>query len=316
MFRYFLTLTIIASLVGSSTLSDVQPETLQMEAFEFENYPSKQQVMDELHSASSTDATYALQEIEVLNSAWDQKCGFQFANEDTPICEFGDVDSDFVVAVYGSSQAVMWVPALDRLGRDNGWKILSYTKPTCPAASTRSWARYYDREYIECDEMREKFFQDMEQIRPDVIFMGVGWNGTRQWDGVEGHYPGDLSVWEEGLTITVDRATPLAGRVIVVGEYVTGMKGLEDCLNENQDAPVSCGRTYEPSIRDESIAIQRRVSEERGAMFIDPMDWFCSDGFCPGAVNNIPVRSDATHANPMYVIWISEALQEDMKIGQ
>ncbi len=46
-------------------------------------------------------------------------------------CVLGDPDGTVTVAVIGSSHAVSWLPAVDLLGRKNGWKVISITKSAC-----------------------------------------------------------------------------------------------------------------------------------------------------------------------------------------
>src|SRR5690606_32256687 len=69
-------------------------------------------------------------------------------------CEWGDSEGEIVVAAVGDSKMAQWVPALDRIGADNGWLVRTYTKQGCaftdsmlvtaegePYTTCRDWGR-------------------------------------------------------------------------------------------------------------------------------------------------------------------------------
>ena len=48
-------------------------------------------------------------------------------------CEIGDTEDPVrTVALVGDSHATQWFPAFDRLGKEQGWKVVTFTKSSCP----------------------------------------------------------------------------------------------------------------------------------------------------------------------------------------
>ena len=47
------------------------------------------------------------------------------------VCDYGDLRSRSIVAVVGDSKIAQWLPALDRLGMERGWRVRIYTKSAC-----------------------------------------------------------------------------------------------------------------------------------------------------------------------------------------
>src|SRR5699024_2379349 len=78
-------------------------------------------------------------------------------------CTLGAEAADFTVAVVGSSHSVNWLPAIDVLGRKNGWRVISITKSACGFHSAGPQA---------CLEWHENVAAYMKKNTPDLVIIG------------------------------------------------------------------------------------------------------------------------------------------------
>ena len=62
-------------------------------------------------------------------------CHVGFLDATPTDCVFGDVTANATVVLFGDSHAAQWFPAMDRLGKERHWKLVSMTKSACPAAA-------------------------------------------------------------------------------------------------------------------------------------------------------------------------------------
>ena len=69
-------------------------------------------------------------------------CNLGYSATKSPACVFGDITSSKSVVLFGDSHASQWFPALERIARDNHWKLISFTKSACPVPSLD---RLFDR---------------------------------------------------------------------------------------------------------------------------------------------------------------------------
>src|SRR5699024_1379157 len=57
-----------------------------------------------------------------LADIYDDGCFTSESSSDIESCVYGDKGSDYEVAVVGDSHAAHWIPALENLAGENGWK--------------------------------------------------------------------------------------------------------------------------------------------------------------------------------------------------
>ncbi|MFG6466702.1 acyltransferase family protein [Roseateles sp. BYS87W] len=113
---------------------------------------------------------------------------------DQPPCEFGPADAQRTVVLFGDSHAAQWFPALRRLADEQGFRLHVLTKSACPSVSAHVAVYTTFAPYRECDVWRERMFERVEALKPDVILLA---NSTG--------YELSLDIWKSGLADTVTR---------------------------------------------------------------------------------------------------------------
>ena len=70
-------------------------------------------------------------------------------------CTFGDATSPREVVLLGDSHALQWTPTFDLLGREQGFKLTSFSKAACTPEPYSNIDDHLKRIYTECEQWRE-----------------------------------------------------------------------------------------------------------------------------------------------------------------
>ncbi len=260
--------------------------------------------------AAGVDVTaWPEQPERVANGAYSDECDVTRRATTASLCEFGNVDSKRTVVVFGDSHAAMWIPALDRIGTANDWKVVQLTKPGCPPPDLQVWSNSLGRAYTECDQWREWAVDQIARIDPDVLLVTGAGKGIYL---AESEGPTQSKVdeaWRAGLGSTLDAVTPHAGRVVVIGDMAYPAQAGIDCLTEHDDAS-ACNTPVEQAVLADHNRIEQETAEAHGATYVDIIPWFCTQETCPAIIGGLTVHRDAMHINENYAVYLSSALAE------
>ena len=196
--------------------------------------------------AAGADVTdWPEQPERIVNEAYSDTCDVTRRDTTSTLCEFGNLDSDRTVVMFGDSHAAMWIPALDRIGKQNDWKVIQLTKPGCVAPDLQIWSNSLGREYAECDEWRDWAIGQIAEIEPDVLLVTSAGKGIYLADGGKPTQDGLDDAWRAGLGSTLDAVTPHAGRVVVIGDMAYPAQPGIDCLTEHEGDASACNTPVE-----------------------------------------------------------------------
>lgn len=280
---------------------------IAMEQAALSDYPSEDEVLAEV--ANSVDVSdWPDQPPRIENLAYSDECDVTRAATSSSACVHGNPHADRTVVVYGDSHAAMWIPALDIIGKQADWRVIQLNKPGCIAPDFPTYSNVLGREYTECEQYRDWAMGKIEEIQPDVVIVTSARSGSLMAVDGKGTEDGVERAWEEGLGRTVDRITPNAGRVVVLGDMpYPSLPGI-DCLSANPNDVERCTDSVEDAVLADHNAVEAKVAEEHGAEYVDITPWFCTDEVCPAVINALTVHRDRMHVSENYAVWLSEVL--------
>jgi hypothetical protein len=258
--------------------------------------------------ASVTD--WPEQPPRTTNEAYSDECDVTRRDTTSTLCEFGNVDSDRTVVMFGDSHAAMWIPALDEIGKQNDWKVIQLTKPGCVAPDLQIWSNSLGREYSECDEWRDWAVGQIAELQPDVLLVTSAGKGIYLADGGEPTQDGLDDAWRDGLGATLDAVSPHAGRVVVIGDMSYPEQGGIDCLTEHTGDVTACNTPVDTGVLADHNAMEQETAEAHGAEYVDIIPWFCTQETCPAVIGDLTVHRDAMHISENYSIFLSSALAD------
>jgi peptidoglycan/LPS O-acetylase OafA/YrhL len=229
-------------------------------------------------------------------------------------CVFGDVDASATVVLLGDSHAAQWFPALDALGREQHWRLVSMTKSGCPPAEATIWVDTLDRAYSECDEWREAAFKRIAKLRPELVVVSMTYGQTPIVKGktLDGARARDVMV--KALERTLEHLDSIALDVALIGDTPRAPENPPVCLSSNLDDALSCATARDTAIATDYLAEQANVAREAGVTFIDPTPWVCPTDPCPAVIGRYLVYRDTHHLTTAYTVAVRGRLSAALPV--
>ncbi|MGK2882479.1 MAG: acyltransferase family protein [Mycobacterium sp.] len=223
-------------------------------------------------------------------------CISDFSNLELIKCTYGDPNATRTIALAGGSHAEHWITALDLLGRERGFKVVTYLKMGCPL-STEEIPRVAgsNRAYPQCHTWVENTMRQLVEDKPDYVFTTSTRPLTiRDGDVMPRSYMG---IWEElsenNIPILAMRDTPW-----ILNE---NRKPFEpaDCLAEGGNA-VSCGMRRSEALSDRNPTLDW-VARFPLLNPLDVSDAICRADVCRAIEGNVLVYHDSHHLTATYM---------------
>ncbi|QII06044.1 acyltransferase [Rhodococcoides fascians A25f] len=222
-------------------------------------------------------------------------CIADFETRDAVSCSYGDLDANRTIVLAGSSHAEHWVTALDALGLQHGFKVVTFLKMGCPL-SIDTMPMLGPNEYPDCLDWTQTVLADVAAMEPAYVFT----TATRPREDFPGDYTPTwyAAVWQQlaadGVGILGVRDTPwLAYRAI-------------DCLADGGDA-TSCGIPRDEALDpvNPALAASFRLP---GFSALDLSDAVCDATVCRVEQGNVLVYRDEHHLTATYVRTLTTEL--------
>ncbi|NKB79733.1 hypothetical protein HED49_18010 [Ochrobactrum daejeonense] len=105
-----------------------------------------------------------------LPSIYLNKCHQNIQGSEAIRCEFGDVESSRIAVLVGDSVAGQWLPALEKIAKEDGWKLISITKSGCAYISIP--VRYKGKIYQSCIDW-QKMLCSLSKTSVQALFSQV-----------------------------------------------------------------------------------------------------------------------------------------------
>ncbi|GAA1464118.1 acyltransferase family protein [Nocardiopsis exhalans] len=210
-----------------------------------------------------------------------RECNTLIDDPEVTTCEFGDLDSDYTIALVGSSHVRHWFQALETLAEQHGWRLVTMTKNACQFSAEIQ--NYRGSEYQECTEWNEGVMDELAELRPDTVF-GLA-SLTVKSDSKEEHVPeGFVERWRQLDGMGID--------VVAVRDTPRFDFNVPDCTDRNN--PSECSEPQFDSML-ERPPFKDLTNVPHNTRFLDLTDYLCQDGVCPGVIGNQLVFYDHHH---------------------
>ena len=223
-------------------------------------------------------------------------CHLQVPAEAPPNeCAFGDTTSKTAVVLLGDSHAAQWFPALDALGKQHGFKVLTRTKSGCPAPDVSIFNKGLKRLYDECDTWRQNELAEIAKLKPALVVAA----GTRTDSLVDrstgskidaGQAPAE---WQAGWTRTLGALEKAGVPVAVVRDTPWPGSDVAVCVSKHLSNPSACDVGRDALDKPQyDVGMVKGVSD---AHAIDLSDVICDADRCPATRGKYLVFRDSNH---------------------
>ena len=231
------------------------------------------------------------------------KCSLAIGGSRPPVCFYGRKDGTLTVALVGDSHAAHWFPALARLADERGWRLVPFTKYSCPFVDMRIYSTWLKREYPECEVWRWNVVKALRELNPDLIVVT-----SHRW------FPtivaGDEDATRQGEAMA-RLLRQLPGRIALLADTPISRYDVPACLSRNLDDIRRCTTDRAYALGSKPQARERVAARLTGAALVDLSDVICpGKGTCPAVVDGMIVYRDDHHMTATFSASLAPVLGE------
>jgi len=224
---------------------------------------------------SGIKGAVSLAQIKARPQIYDDGCHANYAQTKSGKCEYGKLDSDKTMVLYGDSHAAQWFPALIEIANRSGYKLISLTKSACSSVETvrRDQGGF---KMSRCVQWRENTIERIQGIKPDVLIMS-----SFQYFALPPQFKDRIQWWNEGQRKLLNQVKNSSPHLIYITDTPHPARDIPACLSNYS---ISECNTSE---RSKNLSIP-------GFKVIDPNPWLCSN-VCPAVKDGVVAYRDASH---------------------
>lgn len=225
-------------------------------------------------------------------------------------CVYGDADSEFTIALVGDSHAAHWAPALVRLAHENGWRLETYTKSSCPLIGTAIVLGEGTDAFLPCVSWNQKMMANLTGANgPDFVLMSGTEYTAYTGDAISGVAVGLIS---DGYTLAWSHLRDAAVPFAFIEDTPRSGIDTPECVSQNENHLTKCATSAEQSWKNGSVN-QREASEQSGDRLIDLGQDICPDDPCAAIVGKVLVYRDSHHLTATYARTLAPAMGEQLR---
>ena len=244
-------------------------------------------------------------------------CLLGFTEVQVAPCVFGDLGSPTTVVLFGDSHAAMWFPAVDAIAQARHWRLLVWTKATCPPVDVTIVSPDLGRTYSECDEWRAEVTSLIVAAHPVLVVLGIAPNYDPLYDITQ-----DGPQWLAGLTRSITALRAGGAKVLVLGPVESPDWVVPDCLSAHLDDVRACDVAPTEShagpglvgYDNADIMAEQTAVVRAGGTFVNVKPWFCAAGTCPVIVDNLLVFRDNSHITVAYAAFLAPLVNDEVDL--
>jgi hypothetical protein len=207
-------------------------------------------------------------------------------------CAYGDTTASTTVALVGGSHATQWLPALDRIGKAQGFKVLNITKKECPFGATEG-------SHPSCFEWNRQLIDTLAELRPQVVITNSTTTTNPQ---IREYVPqAYIEQWQ--------RLEQLGIPVIGIRDNPSLGFDPATCVARNRDNLLACSKPRSQSLAEHDPSLPH-LDALSNLHLIDMSEFLCTRDQCLTVTHDFLMYRDGHHLNPRYVLALSGRLNE------
>jgi hypothetical protein len=229
-----------------------------------------------------------------------------------PACVYGDLAGRFTVALVGDSHGAQWFPAFERVAQLLHWRLLVFTKVSCPFIDMPVLSNALKREYSECAAWNAAVVARLASARPDLTIVAMS-----HW--IFPLRSADATIAAEAAALAREIAL-VPGHTAILVDTPHAAWDVPDCLAGHRADIRPCA-TPRPTALSQHGLIERAAAKLARAATIDLASDICPtspSASCPAVVDGMIVDRDSHHLTATFSASLAPELQQGLSlvIGQ
>jgi peptidoglycan/LPS O-acetylase OafA/YrhL len=211
-----------------------------------------------------------------------------FEAERTPReCVYGDPRGSFTVALVGDSHASHWFPALERIARERGWRLVTFVKVSCPFTRMPLRNTLQKRDYPECTDFVEASIARLRRLEPDLVV-------TSQLRWFHPERSSDGSAVDQGEAIG-EALRDVPGQKVVLVDTPWSDRDIPGCLSRNPGDVRACAIDRAMTTWGGVPDRERAAARVADGALLDLTRVLCERTSCPVAADGLIRYRDDHH---------------------
>jgi peptidoglycan/LPS O-acetylase OafA/YrhL len=223
-----------------------------------------------------------------------------------PDCAYGNAKGAFTVALVGDSHASHWFPAIERLARHEGWRVVTFVKVACPFIDMPVRNLALKREYRECASFNDATIDRLAQIKPDLTIVSMSRIAIRPVRVEDDTFAAKGAAFARMLR-------RLSGPVALIVDTPYAGQDVPACLSAHESKVDACAIPKATAFTDHLSGIERAAAAASGAKLINLTSRICIEDPCPVVVNGMIVFRDIGHLTATFSRSLAPALGAAIK---
>ncbi len=222
--------------------------------------------------------------------------GCQVAQPSTTVisCSYGDKTSHTVIAMVGDSKMAQWLPAVDAMGKANGWRIRTYTKSSCPWNPNP--IKHENKPYTACVTWGKDVLRRLTGPEKPMAVLTSGIRsaaydtatGTEQESlMVSGYVDYWSALGKAGVPVIAIADTPQPGKIVY-----------QCVLDHPSDLMTACKGDWNDGTG--TAALKAAAAQVTTSRFVDFNDWICPGHQCWPVIGEVLVYRQGSHITATY----------------
>ncbi|GAA1750138.1 acyltransferase family protein [Luedemannella helvata] len=222
-------------------------------------------------------------------------------------CEFGDPAGRVTVAVAGDSHVAQWLPAIEPIAQELGWRAHMYTKSSCPVLDAEI-VKPSAQQVASCAEWnRELRRLLLGPARPDVLITSSARYRVRRADGAASGADDDVIV--DALRRTWQAFVDAGVRVVVLRDTPYPEQHIPDCAAAHRTQLTRCSFPRSAALKGTGEAQEAAAREMRGVTLVDLNDAICPTPRCAAVIGGVLIYRDKSHLTASYAASLRPRLR-------
>ena len=231
---------------------------------------------------------FSLESVLALPKIYQDGCHLENGQIIPPECTYGKRNAERKIVLFGDSHAAQWFPALEKMAKENGFALTSFTKSACPGPAIRK-VNKGGYKNSDCSKWRDNVYKRIAELKPEAVLV----SGMQYFQRPEG-YQSRAQWWQEGQRKTLLALRGLTPKVIYIADTPHPKQDIPSCLSSKKAR--DCDNTEKTPL----ITVD-------GYLLVDPTPWLCART-CPAVLDGIVTYRDASHIS----VEMSTALSAQM----
>jgi hypothetical protein len=235
-------------------------------------------------------------------------CDDWYQSADVHACAFGQENARHTAVAIGDSVALQWFPAFSDLFNKPGWRLLVFTKSSCPMVDEALFYARIGREYTECTKWRREALRQVAVLKPDIVILG----STFTYDFTQNQ-------WIDGTDRVLKTINEAAGHVFIMRSTPVLPFDGPSCLAPRSELYKAISSKSEcvaaaHDLRSDNVYewLNTAASRFKNVSLVDMISAVCPNGQCRAELNGNIVFRDSQHLTVTFVKSLSDELRARM----